>query len=119
MIFGGFWSVAIDTLDKLQFLIFIFAVLVSKLSNVPLYDYKIYLSNFFYSQDSGCPPYKIVENLKNNFALSAWDRYASACQISPKSVVRLQKYGDLTVFKMADVHRLRFLKFNFFIGRIG
>jgi len=35
------------------------------------------------------------------------------CQISPKSVERLQRYGDLTVFTMAAVRRLEFLKFKF------
>jgi len=36
---------------------------------------------------------------------------ASADQISSKSVKRLQRYGNLTVFKMAGVRRLGFSKF--------
>ena len=39
---------------------------------------------------------------------------ASARQISSKSVKRLQRYGDLTVFKMAAVSHLGFVKFDFF-----
>jgi len=38
----------------------------------------------------------------------------SPCQISSKSVKRLQRYGDLTVFKMAAVRHLGFWKFKFF-----
>ena len=44
-------------------------------------------------------------------------QYASSCQISSKSVKRLQRYGDLTVLKMAAVRHLRFVKFEFFNGR--
>ena len=39
-------------------------------------------------------------------------QYASSCQISSKSVKRLQRYGDLTVFKMAAVRHLGFTKFE-------
>jgi len=38
----------------------------------------------------------------------------SRSQISSKSVKQLQRYGDLTVFKMAAVGHLGFVKFNFF-----
>jgi len=38
---------------------------------------------------------------------------ASSCQISSKSVKRLRRYGDLTVFTMAAVRHLGFWKFNF------
>ena len=38
---------------------------------------------------------------------------ASPYQISSKSVKRLQRYGNLPVFKMAAVRHLRFLKFKF------
>ena len=46
-------------------------------------------------------------------------QYASSCQISSKSVKRLQRYGDLTVFKMAAVRHLGFVKFEIFNGRNG
>jgi len=42
------------------------------------------------------------------------DQSASACQISSKSVKRLRRYGDLTVFKMAAVSHLGFWKLKFF-----
>jgi len=41
---------------------------------------------------------------------------ASSCQISSKSVKRLQRYGDLTVFKMTAVRYLGFVKFKFFLS---
>ena len=46
--FCGFWFVAVNTVDKLQFLICTFSVLLSKLCNVSLcnYIYWIYLSSF-------------------------------------------------------------------------
>jgi len=49
----------------------------------------------------------------------AGDQYASLCQISSKSVKRLQRYVGLTAFKMAAVRHLGFLKFNFFNSRSG
>jgi len=42
---------------------------------------------------------------------------ASLRQISPKSVKRLRRYGDLTVFKMAVVRHLGLWKFKFFNGQ--
>jgi len=38
---------------------------------------------------------------------------ASTCQISSKSLKRLQRYGDLTVFKMAAVCHFGLVKFKF------
>ena len=40
-------------------------------------------------------------------------QFASSCQISSKSVKRLRRYGDLTVFKMAAVRHLGFGNSNF------
>jgi len=42
------------------------------------------------------------------------DECASSCQISSKSVKRLQRHDNLTVFKMAAVRHLGFVKFKFF-----
>jgi len=39
--------------------------------------------------------------------------FVSPCQILSKSVKRLQRYDDLTVFKMAAVHHFGFVKFKF------
>jgi len=44
-------------------------------------------------------------------------QYASSCQISSKSVGRLQRYGELTVLKMAAVRHLAFEKFEIFSGQ--
>jgi len=46
MIFCGFLSVAVNTVDKLQFSVLIFAVLLSKLRNVSLCNYTVYLNSF-------------------------------------------------------------------------
>ena len=46
MIFAVFWSVAVNTMDKLQFLVLIFAVLLSKLCNVLLCNYTVSLNSF-------------------------------------------------------------------------
>ena len=58
-----------------------------------------------------------ILNLKKNGnfnGLSAVEgQYASSCQISSKTVKRLQRYGDLTVLKMAAVRHLGFVKFKF------
>jgi len=43
--------------------------------------------------------------------------YASPCQISSKSVKRLQRYDDLIIFKMAAMRHLGVLKFKYFNGR--
>ena len=47
------------------------------------------------------------------------DQCAPQCQISSKSVKRLRRYSDLTVFKMAAVRHLGFWKFKFFNGLGG
>ena len=44
---------------------------------------------------------------------------ASPCQISSKSVKRLRRYGDLTVFILAAVRHLGFLEIQIFNGQQG
>jgi len=58
---------------------------------------------------------RTLNNVKNNIYLSK----SSQCQISSKSMERLQRYGDLRVFNMAAIRHLGFLKFNFFNGLGG
>jgi len=69
--------------------------------------------------DGGCRrlEFKKIRNFNGVSAVEG--QYASSRQISSKSVKRLQKYGDLTVLKMAAVRHLGFVKFEFFNGRIG
>ena len=68
--FCGFRSVAVNILDKLQFLICIFAVLLPNLRNCVITEY---IKHFFDSQFRGCPPYKIVEKSNVNFtSFVAW-----------------------------------------------
>jgi len=58
--------------------------------------------------------------IRNFNGLSAvGGQYASLCQISSKSVKRLQRYGELTVLKMAAVRHFGFVKFEFFNGWSG
>ena len=59
-----FYKVYIKTTCILSrlYLVLIFAVLLSKLCNVSLCNYKVYLSSFFDSLDSGDLPYKIIKN---------------------------------------------------------
>jgi len=45
--------------------------------------------------------------------------HASPCQILSKSVKRLRRYGDLTVFIMAAVRHFGFWKFKFCNGQDG
>jgi len=49
-------------MDKLQFLVLIFAILLSKLRNVSLCNLHSIFKQFFDSLNSGDLPYKIVEN---------------------------------------------------------
>ena len=81
-----------------------------------LCNYKIHLSRFSILKIAALRRIWLskIKNLK--FTSGAGDQHASLCQISSKSVKRLQRYGDLTVFKMAAVSHLEFFKFNFFNG---
>jgi len=57
----------------------------------------------------------VFEKIRNfNDMSSVGGQSASLCQILSKSVNRLRRYGDLTVFKMAAVRHLGFCKFKFF-----
>jgi len=56
--------------------------------------------------------FKKIRNFDGLFAVEG--QYASSCQISSKSVKWLQRYGDLTVVKMAAIRHLGFVKFEFF-----
>jgi len=60
------------------------------------------------------------KKIRNFNGLSAVEsQYASSYLISSKSVKRLQRYGDLTVLRMAAVRHLGFVKFEFFNGWSG
>jgi len=61
--------------------------------------------------------YSKIQNFNGRTAVGG--QYASSYQISSKSVKRLQTYGDSTVFKMAAVRHLGFVKFEFFNGLRG
>jgi len=52
--------------------------------------------------------FKKIGNFNGLFAVGG--QCASSCQISSKLVKRLQRYGDLTVLKMAGVRHLGFVK---------
>jgi len=62
-------------------------------------------------QDGGCRHVEFSKIRNFNGLSAVGGQYASSCQISSKSVKRLQRYGDLTVFKMVAVRHLGFVKF--------
>jgi len=57
------------------------------------------------------PEFSKIRNFNGLYAVGGQN--ASSCQISSKSVKWLQRYGDLTVFKMAAGCHLGFVKFDF------
>ena len=95
--FCVFWSVAVNTVDKLQFLVLIFAVLLSKLCNALLWNNEIYLSIFSILKIAALRHIKLSKIKKLNFTSGSGDQCASLCQTSSKSIKRLQRYGELTV----------------------
>jgi len=70
-------------------------------------------------QDGGCRhlEFSKIQNFNDLSAVGV--QYALSCQISSKSVKRLQRYSDLTFFKMAAVRHLGFVKFEIFNGQGG
>ena len=58
-----------------------------------------------------------IRNFKYRSAVVG--QYTSVYQILSKSVKQLQRYSDLTVFKMAAVRHLGFVKLEFFNGLRG
>ena len=67
--------------------------------------------------DGGCRHLEFSKIQNFNSLSAVGGQCASLCQISSKSVKRLQRYGDSTVLKMAAVRHLGFVKFEFFNGR--
>ena len=78
-------------MDKLQFSVLIFAVLLSKLCNVSLCNYTAYLK-FFDPIDSGDLPYKIVENLKFELYARLWK---PTCITTPNLIKISQKVAEI------------------------
>jgi len=64
--------------------------------------------------DGGCRHLEFSKIPNFNGLSAVGGQYASSCQISSKSVKLLQRYGDLTVLKMAAVRHLAFVKFEVF-----
>jgi len=65
--------------------------------------------------DGGCRHLEFSKIRNFNGLSAVGGQYASSCQTSSKSVKRLQRYGDLTVLKMASVRHLGFVKLEFFL----
>ena len=63
--------------------------------------------------DGGCRHLEFSKIRNFNGLYAVGGQNASSCQISSKSVKWLQRYGDLTVFKMAAGCHLGFVKFDF------
>jgi len=100
-------------MDKLQFLIFIFAVLLPNVRNCVITDYIKAVYRCSILRLSATYDCQKLGGLNVNFTSGSGDSYASPCQISSKMVANLQKHCNLTVFKMAAVRHLGFIKFNF------
>jgi len=66
---------------------------------------------FFYSQNSGSPPYKIVENLKN-FPSGAGDQYASCAKFNQNRSNGCRDIAIFVILKMAAAAILGFKKFE-------
>jgi len=64
-------------------------------------------------QNGGCRhlEFSKIQNFNSRSAVGG--QCAAMYQILSKSFKRLQRYGDLTVFKMAAVRHLGFVKFEF------
>jgi len=69
--------------------------------------------------DGGCRDLEFSKIRNFNGLSAVGGQCASSCQISSKSVKRLQRYGDLTVLKMAVVRHLGLVKFEIFNGWSG
>jgi len=63
--------------------------------------------------DGGCRHLEFSKIRHFNGLSAVGGQCASSCQISSKSVKWLQRYGDLTVLKMAADRHLGFMKFEF------
>ena len=72
---------------------------------------------FVIFQDGGRRNLEFLKIRNFNDLSAVQGQCASSCQISSKSVKLLQRYSDLTVFKMATVRHLGFVKFEIFNGR--
>jgi len=68
-------------MDKLQFLVLIFDVLLSKLCNVSLFNYKVYLSSFLIRWIAAICHIRLSQIKNLNFMPGAVDQRAILCQI--------------------------------------
>jgi len=75
------------------------------------------ISRFCDFPDGGCRHVEFSKIRNFNGLSTVGGRYASSRQITSKSVTLLQRYGDLTVLKMAVVRHLGFVKFDFLTVR--
>ena len=78
-----------------------------------------YIAIFVIFPDGGRRHFGFSEIRNFNGRSAVGSQYAPLYQILSKSVKRLQRYSDLTVFKMAAVRHLGSVKFEFFNGLRG
>ena len=107
-------------MDKLQFLVIIFPVLLSKLCNVSLCNFIKYIKAVFSdSIDGGDLSHNIVENYRFELYVTRW----GPLSITVPNLIRIgQKVAEIwrfNGFKMAAVRHLGFVIFKFFNGRSG
>ena len=97
-------------MDKLQFIVLIFAVLLSKLCNVLLCVLQSIFQQFTILKTAAPRDIRLSKIKNSNFTPGAGDYRALLCQISSISVKRLQRYGELKVFKVVAVRHLGLFK---------
>ena len=76
------------------------------------------ISEYLWCQDGGYSHLGLSKIRNFNGRSAVGSQCASSCQMSSKSVKLVQRYGDLTVFKMAAVRHLGLVKFEFFKERL-
>ena len=133
--FCCFWSMAVSTINKLQFLSFIFAVLLSVTAHFSTGDRvwkaQTHQRDKCHQNRSSCCGYIAIFRIfkmavaasldflkyRNFIGYWGWEgQDTSACQISSKSVNRLRRYCDFSIFQDGGHHHLGLLNLQIFIG---
>ena len=90
-------------MDKPKFLIFIFAVLLSNLCNVLLCNYRIYLGSLSMLNIAAVRHIRLSKIKTLTLCQVLGTNMHHCAKFCPKMVEHLQRYCNLTVFKMAAI----------------
>jgi len=108
----SFRSVAVNIMDKLQFLIIIVAVLLPDLCNVLLSNYRIYLSSISILKIVAVCRGLLSKVKTLILRLVMWTNMFHCAKFHQKSSNSCRE-GDLTAFKIVTMRHFGFLKFKF------